>query len=281
MGGKKNFNIALYHLIEATKVFFKEVRGIYPYTGDKYHCPVCNSNLKYFNGISHEKYLKNLEDNAFMHPFFLLETSSIVNFACPSCGATDRDRLFVLYFNKILSEYKGTEKLKLLEFGPQKGLAVYFRNQEKLSYRTADLMLKNVDDNVDITDMKIYADNTYDIFICSHILEHVPADRKALAELYRVTKPGGWGIIMVPLILSLEKTYENDAVTTDGERWHHFMQDDHCRQYAKSDFVQKIEDQGFILHQLDAKYFGLNAFEKNGIQSRSVLYIAEVPAKKK
>ncbi len=275
----QRFKVATYKLLEAVKAYFKELRGIYPYTGDTYYCPVCTSNLKYFKGISHD-YLKKLEDHAFIFPFFLLETSGIANFACPHCGATDRDRLFAEYFNRRLAEYSGSNKLDMLDIAPQIGLKAFFKRQPKLNYRCADLYNPDVDDKVDISDMHLYKDSSFDIFLCSHVLEYVKEDRKAMSEFFRVLRPGGWGIAMVPIIRNLEQTYEDPTKTTVAEQWEHFMDDGHVRMYAKQDFVSKLESVGFKMKFLDASYFGMDTFLKDGIQERSVLYVVEKPLTK-
>src|ERR1035437_5376293 len=148
------YKIATHKLFTAFKIFFNEIRGVFPYHGSKYNCPVCNTNLKYFLSIGSD-YLKHLEDNAFAYPFFMLETSNISNFGCPHCKANDRDRLYALYIKKQLSESKDTGKLNLVDFAPQHGLSSFLKKNAKLNYRSADLYMKDVDDKVDITDMKL------------------------------------------------------------------------------------------------------------------------------
>ena len=43
-----------------------------------------------------------------------------------------------------------------------------------------------------------YSDGTFDVVIASEILEHVPEDERAIAELVRVLKPGGQLAVTVP-----------------------------------------------------------------------------------
>ena len=274
------YKIAAYKLFTAFKNFFNELRGVFPYHGNVYNCPVCNTNLKYFSPIGAD-YLKHLEDNAFAYPFFMLETSTIYNFACPHCNANDRDRLYALYIQKKLSESKDGSKLSLVDFAPQLGLSAFLKKNAKLNYRSADLYMQDVDDKVDITDMKPYRNNTFDIFICSHVLEHVKDDKQAISELYRILKPGGWGIAMVPIMLAIEDTFEDDSIVTDHDKWKYYMQDDHVRLYSKKGFVKQLESGGFIVHQYGADYFGIDSFKKHGIQERSVLYVVQVPDTKK
>ena len=123
--------------------------------------------------------------------------------------------------------------------------------------------------------MRAYGDASKDVFICSHILEHIPDDDKAIAELYRVLKPGGWGIIMVPLLIGLAHTYEDSSITTEEGRLRHFGLEDHLRVYSKNDFLQRLKRAGFEVKEFSVDYFGAAAFEKNGITKNSILYVVE------
>jgi len=133
----------------------------------------------------------------------------------------------------------------------------------------------DVDDKVDITNMPGYSDGQFDFFICSHVLEHVTDDAKALQELHRILRPGGKGIVMVPIILSLNQTQEDPTVEDEAERWRRFGQNDHVRLYSKNDFIKRIEQAGFRTHQLGEEYFGEELFRRSGITRQSVLYVAE------
>jgi SAM-dependent methyltransferase len=131
--------------------------------------------------------------------------------------------------------------------------------------------MDGVDDIVDITDMSDYADGSFDLFICSHVLEHVSDDRRALTELHRILAPGGVGIVMVPV--APEGAFDEDPLVTDErERWRRFAQGDHVRLYDKSTLQTRIRDSGFELEALDSRAFGPTDFGKYGIAPGSVLY---------
>jgi ubiquinone/menaquinone biosynthesis C-methylase UbiE len=147
-----------------------------------------------------------------------------------------------------------------------------------VTYRTADLYADGVDDRLDITDMKIYADGSLDFFICSHVLEHVRDDRKALRELYRVLRPGGSGILLVPIVMCVEEIDEDPAVTAPKERWRRFGQDDHVRLYSKLGFLERVRQAGFVVREVKADDFGPKYFERHGITPQSVLYVVKRPA---
>ncbi|MEW6107736.1 MAG: methyltransferase domain-containing protein [Nitrospirota bacterium] len=131
----------------------------------------------------------------------------------------------------------------------------------------------NVDDQIDIMDMKIYRDNSVDMFLCSHVLEHVGDDKKAIRELHRILKSDGCGIIMVPILLSLKDIYENPNITSEGDRWKHFGQKDHVRIYSKVGFVARLEESGFEVDQLGINYWGKDVYDKSGLTPQSVLYV--------
>jgi ubiquinone/menaquinone biosynthesis C-methylase UbiE len=133
--------------------------------------------------------------------------------------------------------------------------------------------MKGVDDKIDLTNMDIYEDNSYDIFICSHVLEHVPDDRKAMSELHRVLKPGGWGIAMVPVLSSVKEIDEDPSIMEPSERWRRFGQDDHVRVYSKDGFKKRLKDSGFKVKEYSKNDFSDGDFENNGISARSILYI--------
>lgn len=240
------------------------------YLGDKFHCPVCDTNLAHFLPLP-MFYFKELEENQYIHSPFQSETLNLLNYLCPACYASDRDRLFVLYLNDYFKSV--SSKINLVEFAPSKSLTEFIKKNPQVVVRTADLFMENVDDKVDLTNLDIYQKEIFDFFICSHILEHIPEDKKALKELYRILKPGGKGIVMVPINLALTETYENASAITDGDRWKHFGQNDHVRLYSKKGFIEKLEDSRFLVEQLGIEYFGKESFEKHGIHPRSVLYI--------
>jgi ubiquinone/menaquinone biosynthesis C-methylase UbiE len=137
------------------------------------------------------------------------------------------------------------ENIDLLHVAPEKVFYDIFRNQENINYLTADLNDKphHVMEKMDIQDIQ-YPDNTFDFIYCSHVLEHVPDDRKAIDELYRVLKPNGKALIMVPLNRSLDKTLEDQSYNTPELRLKHYHQSDHLRYYGP-DFTDKLEDAGF------------------------------------
>ena len=238
-----------------------------------YKCPVCDTRISDFLPLS-PYYNENLVKYGFPYKSEEGETINVKQYVCPNCNATDRDRLYACYLREKLPGHGSADQLVLLDIAPSAPLSRLFQ-EFKVTRHTADLYTEGADLKVDITNMPEVASASYDILICSHVLEHVNDDKRALSELYRVLKPGGWGIIMVPIILTLAQIDEDPQVTDEAERWRRFGQFDHVRLYNKSGFVERMEAAGFVVRQLGIQYFGEAAFKDYGISRTSVLYVAE------
>jgi len=237
-----------------------------------YKCIICGQKTTF---LSIESGLgQTLREARFPYELSDFETLSYKTYNCSNCGSSDRDRLYKIYFEKKLHSDVG-EKIKLLDFAPAELLERYLRARKDISYRSADLLIEGVDDKVDITDMNIYKDNTFDFFICSHIIEHVSSDTKALSELFRVVKRGGKGILMTPIIDKNGVQDEDPSVTDIPERWRRFAQDDHIRLYEKKVFIKRVQNAGFRIKIYGFWNLGLFDFIENGIDLKSRLYIVE------
>jgi SAM-dependent methyltransferase len=238
-----------------------------------YKCPVCQKQVNEFLPLA-PYYTENLRNYGFPYKPEEGETINFEQYACPHCSANDRDRLTACYLREMLPRYNGDEQVRLLDIAPSLPLSHIFEAYP-VNRHTADLFTEGADLRVDITNMPEVASDSYDILICSHVLEHVNDDKKALSELYRILKPGGWGVIMVPIILTSDQIDEDPQITDEAERWRRFGQFDHVRLYNKSGFVERMESAGFFVHQLGVDYFGESLFKQFGITNSSILYIAE------
>ncbi len=234
-------------------------------------CPVCSSEFANFLPLTSHYFemLNQLEVTYSLEDFETLNTGQ---YGCPRCAASDRDRLYALFVRTFLTRPHG-RPLRILDIAPAPLLSQFLRQIDDVEYRSADLFSPLADDIVDIMDMNIYADNSFDFIVCSHVLEHVPDDRKALRELYRVLNKNGVAILMVPILLTAQNTDEDPTETDVNVRWARFGQDDHVRMYAKHDFMARIREGGFELLELDARSFGEGTFKRHGITEQSVLYI--------
>jgi len=236
-------------------------------------CNSCKTRLNSFKKVP-DHFLKQLEEHDYVHPLFMSETFNYFQYYCPVCFCTDRERLYILYLEEHLKTITNNDKFNFLDIAPAKSISNWIKKHYSwINYRTVDLYMKNVDDKADITDLYIYPDEKFDFILCSHVLEHIENDRKALSEIYRILKPYGVAIIMVPVLLSLEKDLENSDYKTEGDRWKYYGQNDHVRMYSKNGLVSKLQDTGFKVMQLTKEFFGQDHFKKYGIHKRSVLYV--------
>jgi SAM-dependent methyltransferase len=245
----------------------------------RYRCSVCARRVRRFEPLPPE-YMEQLRRYNYKYTTDDAETCNAGYYSCPHCGAADRDRLYALYLRDYFRAAAPAETARIIDFAPSSGLSRLIKeliadSPHSFSYRTADLFEEDVDDRVDITDMRVYGDNSVDFFICSHVLEHVPDDVRALGELYRILKPGGRGILVVPIVLAVEEIDEDSSVTDPAERWRRFGQGDHVRLYSKRGFVERVGRAGFTIRQLGQEHFGRRVFRRHGITDRSVLYIVE------
>jgi SAM-dependent methyltransferase len=198
------------------------------YSGNTYTCPICGYHAKSF--LSAGLYVKRANEK------------------CPSCGSLTRHRHVWLLLDKYL---KGKRDISILHFSPEKPIADRLVKREGVDYKTSQYD-RNVAANyyLDIQAIDL-PDNQFDIIICSHVLEHIPDDQKAMREMYRILKPGGIAIISVPLWPSEKHaTYENSAITDERDRIIHFGQFDHLRIYGL-DVANRLTEVGFSVEILD------------------------------
>lgn len=236
-------------------------------------CPCCGSRVDAYLPIP-PAYVEECRQRGVEHPLDQWETLNLENYLCPKCGATDRDRLQVLFLGGYLS-LRRTELLShqgrshILEIAPSRPVSDWLRRQPKVLYRSADLEMASADDRVDVTDMACYPDQTFDMVICSHVLEHVPDDLQALREMHRVLKPTGVAILLVP-ISRLEETVDEDPTLQDeAERWRRFGQGDHIRIYGRAGFRARLEGAGFRLEEFRPE----RDFGSAGLAPQNCLYL--------
>lgn len=241
----------------------------------KTFCPICQEHDRGFSPLP-EFYRINAEKYGYSH-FGKGEMTALDTYSCKNCGASDRERLYAWWLKRLYFRKVRRNTMTAIHFAPEIGLSNFVKRQGFFrDYQTADFTMQEVDHKVDLMNLP-FADEAYDFFICSHVLEHVSDDRKAIAELYRITKRGGKGILMAPIMTDLPKTIEDPSITDEGERWRLFGQNDHVRLYSRNEYVERITAAGFHLEQFDIEYFGSCFFKKLGLKPSSVLYIVSRP----
>lgn len=193
------------------------------YFGLSHYCPICQSRLR--------KFL----------PFGVKPRP---NALCPVCGSLERHRLIWLFMRQKTNLFLPPKK-RMLHAAPEACLTKMFQTSEVINYISTDLapyaMLQ-----MDLTNI-YFPDETFDVVYTSHVFEHIPDDRKAMREIFRVLKPHGWAILQVPIINS-EVTYEDPSVIDPGERERIFGQSNHVRIYGM-DYYHRLSESGFTVHR--------------------------------
>lgn len=162
------------------------------------------------------------------------------NARCPTCRSLERHRLAWLYLSTQTDLLSGAPK-RMLHVAPEPPITRRLREAPWIDYVSADLDSPVAMVKMDITDIP-YPDASFDVAYCSHVLEHVPDDRRAMSELFRVLRPGGWAILQVPIWRTV--TEEDLSVTDPEERTRRFGQFDHVRSYGR-DYAERLASVGF------------------------------------
>ncbi|MFZ5999107.1 MAG: class I SAM-dependent methyltransferase [Bacteroidota bacterium] len=220
-----------------------KVVGLF-YRGDNVECPICGSHYR--------KFL----------PYGRINPRQ--NALCPSCLSLERHRLIWLYVKNKTDFF--TKKQTVLHIAPEPCFMERFEKQHGDTYITADIESPLAKVKMDIHQIP-FEENHFDVVLCNHVLEHVQDDIKAMSEINRVLKPGGWAILQVPFFSPIpEKTYEDFSITDPRERERAFGQDDHVRKFG-TDYPQRMEMAGLSAKPdryattLDANRYGITANE--------------------
>jgi ubiquinone/menaquinone biosynthesis C-methylase UbiE len=134
-------------------------------------------------------------------------------------------------------------KIKLLNIAPDYATQNKLKKLVNINYTSVDLDSPLAIKKADLTKLP-FEDNMFNAIICYHVLEHIEDDSKAMAELFRVLKPGGWAILQTPIDDEREETFEDFSITSPKERKKIFGQEDHVRIYGK-DYFARLRKAGF------------------------------------
>ena len=184
------------------------------YAGSKYQCNICKSGLKSFIALENGRLL------------------------CPRCGSNQRARRLW----KILEDEFLDSSTNILHFSPSRALYRVLK-QEQQTYVSSDLSDDFISEqSYDITTIDA-KNESYDLIICYHILEHVESDRESIKEIWRVLETGGYCLIQTPF--KEGDIYEDNTITKPEERELHFGQSDHVRVYSVEGLKTRLEEAGF------------------------------------
>ena len=212
------------------------------FQGTTFRCPICNSGLRSFPAIYRE------------HMRW-----------CPVCFSLQRHRLVWLFLHSPYVQIRSQPR-RMLHLAPEPGIATRLAALSNLSYINADMFDPSAMLRLDLCNLGT-CDNAFDLVYCSHVLEHVQSDLRALSEMRRVLRPGSHAIILVPITAAA--TFEDPTLTDPAERERLFGQHDHVRRYGP-DFADRLRASGFEVTPLqssafataeEARMFGINPNE--------------------
>ncbi len=222
------------------------------YKGNNVECPVCEKSFR--------KFLSYGSDVAHRD-----------NVLCPYDLTLERHRVMWLYLKRKSNFFKAPN-LKVMHIAPEQCFYPKFKTQNNLNYTTADLVSPIADLHFDLHNIPL-DDNQYDVIFCNHVMEHVKDDLQCMKELYRILKPGGWGIMQVPIDSSRTETYEDWTITDPKEREKHFWQYDHVRLYGLN-YPKRLEEAGFRVEVVDfSKELPTEKFKRFRIPKTELLYV--------
>jgi predicted SAM-dependent methyltransferase len=185
------------------------------YAGNRYECPICSRHFRRFADFRDRE-----------------------NVACPGCFSLERHRSFWLFLEREVLR----PEMRVLHVAPEPGIQGHLRRMFP-NYLSIDLQSPLADQLADVTDLP-FEDGSFDLVICSHVLEHVPDDRKAMRELHRVLVPGGLALMQHPIDHDRAETYEDWTITEPDARAVAFNQWDHVRIYGR-DMTDRLVEAGF------------------------------------
>ncbi|WP_025761550.1 class I SAM-dependent methyltransferase [Dyadobacter tibetensis] len=194
------------------------------YLGNKVECPVCNHHYRKFL-----PYGRN--------------TSSRENALCPHCLSLERHRLMALYLRRKTNFYSAP--LKVLHVAPEYCFIDRFEHMKNLDYITGDIESPLAKVKMDIHQIP-FEENTFDVAFCNHVMEHVEDYIKAMSEIYRVLKPGGYALIQSPQNMKFPTTFEDPSITDPKERERIFLQNDHLRLFGQN-YGDELRKGGFTV----------------------------------
>lgn len=229
------------------------------YKGSNVYCIICNSKFDSFA------------------PFGIIERT---NALCPNCNSLERHRLLWRFLKKE-TNLISNKKIKLLHFAPEKVFINQFANFKNIEYFPCDLQPELYGNKqkvkilkADITNIP-FKDNTFDVILCNHVLEHIEDEKLAMSELFRVMKINGWGIFQVPLNPKLKYTYEDFSIVKPEDRVKAFGQSDHVRIYGL-DYKDRLKNAGFDVTINDfVNDFTQDEIAKYGFQPNELIYYCE------
>jgi len=195
--------------------------------GKKYTDPIDDSNYSKFLSYGYKTVRKNA--------------------LCPGTLSLERHRLLWLYLDKETDFLNSN--LKVLHVAPEQVFYKKFKKLKNWEYFTFDLNSPIADIKGDLTSTN-FKNESFDLIICNHVLEHIEDDKLALNEIYRILKYNGISILQVPMNVKRKNTFEDSSIKSKNQREKYFGQYDHVREYGL-DFKDRVEQAGFEVEMIN------------------------------
>lgn len=148
------------------------------YRGDARYCLACGKSARKFRDAGRKSWRRS-------------------NAICPFCRSRERDRLLLLFFQQRPGLFT-RQPFDLLHVAPEPALEAMLRERAGSGYLSVDIYLDTVMEKMDITRMP-RPDHSFDAIVCVHVIQNIADDERALSEMFRVLRPGGWAVINVPM----------------------------------------------------------------------------------
>ncbi|HYH78648.1 MAG TPA: methyltransferase domain-containing protein, partial [Longimicrobium sp.] len=145
---------------------------------------------------------------------------------CPGCGAVERHRLIWRFLHERTELFSRPHRM--LHFAPEPWMEPRLRRAPTIDYLSVDLDPGNAMRVADITALP-FADGSFDAVLCVDVLEHIDEDARAMRELHRVLRPGGWALLRVPIDFARAATLQDPAIRSREDRAREYWHWDHRR----------------------------------------------------
>jgi SAM-dependent methyltransferase len=218
------------------------------YKGNKFYCPICEKGYRKF--LPGPDRIKS-------------------NSKCPGCSSLERHRLLWLYLRDKMNIL--TSNIKLLNVAPDYATQEKLKHFSNVDYTSIDLDSPLAENKKDLTNLD-FSDHTFDAVICYHVLEHIKDDIKAISEIFRILKPGGWAILQSPVDWNRRQTFEDLTITSPEERKKVFGQSDHVRIYGR-DYTDRLKKSGFDVKEDEfIKKFNTDEIKKYVLDKDEIIF---------
>ena len=172
------------------------------------------------------------------------------NALAPHSLSLERHRALWVFLSEFTDFF--TASSRMLHMAPEYCFIKRFRSVSSLDYVTGDLDSPWADHHFDVHNIP-FDDASFDIIMANHLMEHVDDDNAVLREFYRVLRPGGWGVLQVPIDWTNPNTEEDRSITDPAKLERLYWQRDHLRLYGYEDYPNRLRSAGFAVEVIDMK----------------------------